>query len=64
MYGGSVGLSQSEIDSKIIQIFNETGKTFESLYNIVYEAISNYERFDVFKADYQFDKDEEGNDIL
>lgn len=63
-YGGSVGLSQSDIDAKIVKIFKETGKTFESLYNVVYEAISNYERFDVFKADYEFDKTEEGNDVF
>ena len=50
-YGSDAGLSQDEIDNMIIECYQKTGMMFESLYNIVFDAIQNYEKYQYFKPD-------------
>lgn len=50
-YGSDAGLSQSEVDDMIIECYQKTGLLYESLYNIVFDAIQNYEKYDYFKPD-------------
>lgn len=47
-FGSDVGLSQNEIDDMIIEAYQKTGMMFESLYNIVFDSIQNYEKYDYF----------------
>ena len=47
-YGSDAGLSQGEVDDMIIECYQKTGLLFESLYNIVFDAIQNYDKYDYF----------------